>query len=267
MTAEEIRRCGTGFPDAPLYYHELVEGSTNRVAKELALSGAPHGTAVIADSQTGGRGRFGRPFFSPPGRGIYLSLVARPVWPRERLPLLTVYTAAAVCDAIEASCARRPEVKWVNDLFMDGRKVCGILAELSFEQGSGRVAWAVIGVGINVNGCEFPPELQGTAGSLEMAAGGPVKRARLAAGVLKALADMLDAAPEAYAHYLRQYRAGCLTLGRTVSVTRNGECKRGQAMSVEDDGALLVRFEDGRTEAVRSGEATLHSEFPSCKMK
>ena len=251
MTADEIRRCGAGFPGAPLFYYELVEGSTNRLAKELAHSGAPHGTAVIADSQTGGRGRFGRPFFSPPGRGIYLSLVARPDWPRERLPLLTVCTAAAVCDAVEASCLRRPAVKWVNDLYLDGRKVCGILTELS-------AGWAVIGLGINVNGHAFPPELQGIAGSLQMAAGGPLDRSRLAAGVLESLARMLDAPPEAYADYLRRYRAGCFTVGRAVTVTRGGRSERGQALSVEDDGALLVRFEDGRTEAVRSGEATLH---------
>ena len=257
LTAGEIGRYGRAFPGAPLFCHAVVEGSTNQVAKSLAADGAAHGTAVIADSQTGGRGRFGRSFFSPPGRGMYLSLIVRPDWPPERLSLLTILTAVTVCDAVEAVCDRRPGVKWVNDLFLDGRKICGILTELTMEGESGQAESAVIGVGVNVNGCDFPPELQDVAGSLEMCAGQPIRRARLAAKVLTGLEEMLSAPQETDALALARYRADCLTVGREVTVTRQGIGAKGNALSVEDDGALLVRFEDGHTEAIRSGEATL----------
>ena len=172
-TSGEIRRHTAGLLDAPILYHAIVEGSTNQLAKGQALAGAAHGTAVIADRQTGGRGRFGRAFFSPPGRGLYLSYIARPDWTAETLSLLTVYTAVAVCDAVQTVCELRPRAKWVNDLLMGEKKICGILTEASLEGESGRLEWAVIGIGINVNGCEFPPELENIAGSLEMAAGRP----------------------------------------------------------------------------------------------
>ncbi|MDR3207244.1 MAG: biotin--[acetyl-CoA-carboxylase] ligase [Oscillospiraceae bacterium] len=262
LSPEEITRFGgaDAFPGAPLYCYACVEGSTNQLAKELALSGAPHGTAVIADTQTGGRGRFGRPFFSPPGRGVYLSLIARPGWPPERYGLLTILTAAAVSDAVEAVCGRRPAVKWVNDLLLDGLKIAGILTELSFEGESGQVDSAVIGIGLNGNGTTFPDELTGIAGSLEMAAGRPVVRAQLAAQLLCRLADMFRLREEDIPARVARYRADCVTLGRTVTVTRGERREQGQALALEDDGALRVRFGDGRVEAVRSGEVTLHIE-------
>lgn len=261
LSLAELQRYGaeTAFPGAPLYCHEKVAGSTNQLARELALNGAVHGTAVIADEQTGGRGRLGRPFHSPPGVGLYLSLIARPDWPMARLQLLTVYTAVMVSDAIETLCGVRPRVKWVNDLLMDGLKVTGILTELATVVESGLAESVVIGIGVNCNGDSFPPHLRGIAGSIESATGHTVCRAHLAAVILKNMSYLLnEATQEDRDAYLERYRAGCETVAREVTVSRGEASERGLALSVSDTGGLVVRFAD-RVEEVRSGEVTLHT--------
>jgi BirA family biotin operon repressor/biotin-[acetyl-CoA-carboxylase] ligase len=184
--------------------------------------------------------------------------VARPGWLPERYGLLTILTAVAVSDAAEAVCGRRPAVKWVNDLLLGGLKIAGILTELSFEGESGQVEWAVIGIGLNCNGADFPPELAGVAGSLEMACGYPVARARMAAELLRRLAGMFRLRDAALPERLDAYRAACVTLGQQAIVTRGDKREPGLALALEDDGALRVRFADGRIESVRSGEVTLH---------
>ncbi len=262
LSRAEIARYGgdAAFPGAPIICHKRLEGSTNHAARALALTGAPHGTVVIADEQTSGRGRLGRSFYSPPGVGLYLSLLARPSWTPERLGLLTVFTAVRVCDAIEEVCGCRPQVKWVNDLLMGGRKVAGILTELSTEGESGRVESVVIGIGVNCHGDGFPPALQGIAGSIERASGRSVRRARLAAVILRHMAQLLD--PSATADdrgLLQRYRADCQTVGQLVDVTRGEKRETGRALAISDKGGLIVQFFD-RQEEIRSGEATLHTE-------
>ena len=129
--------------------------STNTALRALAEAGAPEGTVYIAQSQTGGRGRMGRSFFSPAGTGLYLSLLLRPTtWEPARAAQLTAAAAAAMCEAIREVTGKEPGIKWVNDLLLDGKKVCGILTEASFSMESGVLEYAVLGLGVNV----YPPE-------------------------------------------------------------------------------------------------------------
>ena len=155
--------------------------STNRRLSELAAQGAPAGTVVIADSQTAGRGRLGRSFSSPPGRGIYLSYLARPQGGIEAAGELTARTAVAVRRAVSEVCAVAPGIKWVNDLVLGGRKICGILAETSGGTGGG----IIVGIGINVCGAaaDFPPELRQTVSTVEEQTGRAQNRGALAAEI------------------------------------------------------------------------------------
>ena len=143
--------------------------STNKTAKELAIAGAEHGTVVIADCQTMGRGRYSRKFFSPSGGGLYMSIVLRPeVLHFENPTSVTAFAAVSVCEAIESISKKEPEIKWVNDIFIDGKKACGILTEAVTDFESGGLGWIVLGIGINV--CirteDFPVDLQPLATSL-----------------------------------------------------------------------------------------------------
>ena len=169
---------------AKLHWQLLLPDSTNTVAKRLAAQGAPAGTTIVADHQTGGRGRLGRRFQSPAGLGTYLSIILRPNAKPEQLMTLTAMIAEAVCEAVEQACQLRPQIKWANDLLFQKRKICGILTELSVEAESGLVQYAVVGIGMNCNQRpeDFPPELQKTAISLSMALGHTVNRNLVAAG-------------------------------------------------------------------------------------
>ncbi|MCL2003730.1 MAG: biotin--[acetyl-CoA-carboxylase] ligase [Oscillospiraceae bacterium] len=166
--------------------------STNSTAKEMAAAGAEHGTVIIADSQTAGRGQYGRAFFSPPDHGLYMSVILRPPHFLTETPsLATAFAAVAVCEAIEAVSDKKPRIKPVNDILLGAKKVCGILAETSAGAESGRVRWLVVGVGINVTTPEtvFPEALRQSAGALFSAEETPVTRARLAAEILSRLAS------------------------------------------------------------------------------
>jgi BirA family biotin operon repressor/biotin-[acetyl-CoA-carboxylase] ligase len=261
LTTEEVRHFRSErTSDLPLRCSVQVT-STNQEARVWAMEGAPHGAAVVAEEQTTGRGRYGRPFHSPPNAGLYVSLILRPDWPSERLPLLTIYVAEAACDALESVTGRRPQVKWVNDLLMGGRKLAGILTELSIVGENGQMEFAIIGIGLNCHDVPFPEELQNKATSLETQLGRRINRAELTAALLDHLYEMAEnAGPEKYAMYLERYRNDCVTTGQQVAVTSVSGVRTGWATAIADNGALIVRFDDGHTEAVSSGEVTLHSE-------
>ncbi|MBI4365238.1 MAG: biotin--[acetyl-CoA-carboxylase] ligase, partial [Deltaproteobacteria bacterium] len=170
-------------------HREGVIGSTNDRARELAVAGAAEGAVIVAEGQTGGRGREGHAWFSPPGTGLYCSLVLRPAVPAERIATLTLVAGLAVCEAIDAVRQVKAQVKWPNDVWCAGKKVAGILAErIAMPQGSPAV---VLGIGININTRreDFPPELRDLATSLVAACGHPVEPEEVLHGVLRALAD------------------------------------------------------------------------------
>ena len=235
-------------------------GSTNTHAKELAARGAAHGTVLMADRQTGGRGRMGRTFQSPGGCGVYMSVILRPQCQPQELMHLTCATAVAACDAVEQAVGLRPGIKWTNDLVYGSKKLAGILTELVVlpEQ-----CCAVVGIGINC--CQaagdFPEEIRNIAGSLAMVTGKPVSRARVAAALIEALYQMDKTLLTGKEVMLDRYRRDCITLGKDISILRADEVRYGQAVSVDDDGALVVRFADGHTEAVSSGEVSVRGMY------
>lgn len=230
--------------------------STNTRLKELADRGADEGTVVIAGEQTAGRGTGGRTFFSPGGEGLYLSVLLRPKAELQELFTLTGWAAVAVRDGIEAACGAPCRIKWLNDIWLNGKKLCGILTELSPVIGAG-ADYLVLGVGINVSQTRERFEARGLgeiATSLA-AEGYPVTCGELAEAVLGELERMYRGFPREKEEYLRRYRTHCLTIGRQVGYRENGTDHEGTAAGVDEDFALLV---DGRT--VRSGTVYLTGE-------
>ena len=232
--------------------------STNDVLKQMALQGAPEGTVLVADSQSGGRGRLGRTFLSPSGVGIYLSVLLRPACMPGELMHLTCGSALAACNAIEQTAGFRPGVKWTNDIVYRKKKLAGILTELGLNQ-DGSTAYAIIGIGINCTQKpeDFPPELREIAGSLKMVSGREIDRALVAAKMIEGFYEMNRGLLQKKSQMISDYRKDCITLGQEISVVRNGFNRHGKALDVDEDGALLVAYEDGSMETVNSGEVSV----------
>lgn len=232
--------------------------STNDVLKQMALQGAPEGTVLVADSQSGGRGRLGRTFLSPSGVGIYLSVLLRPACMPGELMHLTCGSALAACNAIEQTAGFRPGVKWTNDIVYRKKKLAGILTELGLNQ-DGSTAYAIIGIGINCTQKpeDFLPELRGIAGSLKMVSGREIDRALVAAKMIEGFYEMNRGLLQKKSQMISDYRKDCITLGQEISVVRNGFNRHGKALDVDEDGALLVAYEDGSMETVNSGEVSV----------
>lgn len=225
--------------------------STNRQVREWAARGEGEGAVLIARAQTAGRGRMGRSFYSPAGTGLYLSVLLRPGLAAADASLLTTAAAVAGCRAIEAVTAKRPAIKWVNDLLLNGKKIAGILAEGVWG------AYAVLGVGVNL--CTpaggFPPELEPIAGALY--GEGPVRedeRSGLAARFLEEFYTLYTRLPDTA--FLKEYRARCITLGSRVLVPANAPYEA-VAEDIDDAGALILRLDSGETRRLLAGEVSL----------
>ena len=247
--------------DSLLWFSSI--DSTNSRAKEMAAQDAPHGTVLIADHQTGGRGRLGRSFHSPAGTGIYMSLILRPCCPPAALMHLTCAAAVAACDAVETACGIRPQIKWTNDLVWQQRKLAGILTELALSP-DGNVSYAVIGIGINCSQEEqdFPPELRNIAGSLHSVTGRKIDRALVAAALLDALYRMSNVLLTDRSSLMAQYRSDCITLGRQISLLKaDGSVRHGTALDIDENGGLLVAFDDGTQEIVTTGEVSVRGMY------
>lgn len=228
--------------------------STNALVREKANQGCPEGCIIIACEQTAGRGRYGRQFFSPVDSGVYLSLLLRPTaYSPQQATCLTAAAAAAMCQAIEAVTGQQPGIKWVNDIFLHGKKVCGILTEAAVGLETGTLNYMVLGTGVNLYPPAegFPEEIQSIAGSvLEHSC--PEAKNRLVGEFLNRFWDFY-ARPECRA-YLEDYRARSLAIGRRVTVLSNGQAVSAYAYGIDDDFRLLVRYENGDTEALSYGE-------------
>lgn len=249
--------------DHPWAEHLLVleeAGSTNTLLKELGKNGAPHGTVVIADRQTAGRGRMGRSFLSPEGKGIYFSALIRPNVPPNELMHLTCAVGVAMCDAVEAATGLRPRIKWINDLVIGKRKLGGILTELSLNPKTGLVDHAVLGIGINCGQTrsDFDESIRDMATSLSIATGKPVSRELVAAEMIRALASMELSQRESL---MERYSQDCITLGQSIQVLRSDTVRPGTAIGITPDGALIVRYDSGETEAVSSGEVSVRGMY------
>lgn len=244
-----------------LYWYDTID-STNTRAKALAKEGAPAGTVLIAGNQTGGRGRLGRSFSSPEGMGVYLSVILRPGCKAEQMMHLTCAAAVAACKAVEKASGIVPGIKWINDLVCGKEKLGGILTEMSVST-TGLVDWAVVGIGINC--CQkkedFPPELQNIATSLLLQTGKSCSPALLAAHLTETLYET-DLLLLSQKHRLMDtYRRYCVTLGKKILLVRGDESAYGEALDLDEDGGLLVRFTDGTEKVVSSGEVSIRGMY------
>ena len=238
--------------------------STNNVLKNLASEGAPSGTVVIADHQTGGKGRRGRSFASPSGVGIYLSYLLRPESGFDKISDLTSWTAVAVADAIKNAYGLDTQIKWVNDLLMNRKKICGILTEVSVEGESGFIDTCIIGIGVNVNEAlsDFPAEITEIATSLSIENGGEkFYRAKLASEIIKSLDKLKSDWPDNSGYYLDRYRELNITVGSKITaysqMIENGNGRTGEALGINEDFSLKVRFSDGSVQNLKSGEVSV----------
>ena len=229
-------------------------GSTNAVVRRWGDEGRAEGQVLLADRQTAGRGRLGRQFHSPEGTGVYLSVLLRPVGGSEECSFLTVRAAVAACRAAEA-LGVSPGIKWVNDLVLEGRKVCGILVESALTPGSDRLDYAVCGVGFNVfppeNG--FPPELEPIAGAL-LEDFDPTARARLAAAFLNEFYALLT---EDRISVLEEYRRRSVLMGRSVISPAGAFSGTATVTGIDDEGGLVLRLADGTARTLRCGEVSV----------
>ena len=233
--------------------------STNNEAKRLAVAGAPEGLVVLADRQTGGRGRRGRSFQSPEVQGLYLSVLLRPEVSATAAVNLTAWVAVAICDGVEEACGVRPGIKWPNDIILEGRKLCGILTEMELEGETGAIQWVVAGIGTNVSqkSEDFEETVRPVAVSLAMA-GHPVRRAELALAQLRALDRMYrDFLSGQVDSWLARYRQDCLTIGRQVLLLQGERREEAQALEIDDEFSLVVRLTDGPETTVRAGEVSV----------
>lgn len=238
-----------------LYFDET--DSTNSEAKKAAEAGAPHGTLAVADCQNGGKGRRGKTWSSPHGAGIWMSLILRPDMHPGSASMLTLVAALAVAEGLEKSAGIKTVIKWPNDIVCGGKKICGILTEMSTE--AEYINYVVTGIGINVNTEEFPEEIRDVASSLYLETGKHISRSGIVGAVM-----------EAYEHYyavfmktfdmsllLEEYNGRLANKGRAVRVLQTGNEYTGTSLGINKEGELLVETEDGSIKEVISGEVSV----------
>lgn len=253
LPAEIANGLGTELVGTSIAYYDTI-GSTNQEAKRLAAEGAAEGTIVVAEEQAGGRGRLERPFFSPHGKGIWFSLILRPAFLPQEAPKCTLMAAVAVARAMK-EFGLRAAIKWPNDILYEGKKLVGILTEMSAEMD--KINYVVIGTGINVNigEAEFPEPIRAVATSLSIMRGEPLSRVAFFQAVLRAMDSLYRAvARDDFAPVFDEWRRFSVTLGQEVRVisATGGEAEAfvGRAVDIDADGALLVDTEEGRRRVV-----------------
>ena len=232
--------------------------STNTVLKEMAEDGAKEGTVLVASEQTLGRGRMGRKFVSPAGTGIYFSILLRPDIPASDSLFLTTSAAVAVAKAIEDVSDKKAKIKWVNDVFVDNKKVCGILTEATFNMETGKLNYAIVGIGINVCFPEggFPEEIDKVATAIfDKESDSINKRSKLLAHVLNYFMGFYNSFESK--SYLKEYIDRSILLGKNITVIDKDGNKPAPAISIDDECHLLVRFEDGTEKLLSSGEVSI----------
>lgn len=230
--------------------------STNTLLKQMADAGAKEGTVIIANSQTNGKGRIGRSFFSPHDTGVYMSVLLRPQdMPISHAVKITTMAAVAACEAIESVSDINPQIKWVNDIYVEGKKVSGILTEASFNKENGKPDYIVLGIGINV----YPPH-DGFPQDIENIAG-CVFNDRLIDGKSRIAAEFLNYFMKYYlsgsTEYPKEYRRRCFVIGKDISVITPTSKTNAHAIDIDNECRLIVKYPDGRTEKLSSGEISV----------
>ena len=231
-----------------VYYYPSVD-STNNQAKKLLNEEKKSKMLIVAETQTNGRGRQGKSFFSPALTGIYMSFVFHPE--TDFASSLTVTTAAcvAVCRAIEKLTDLRPEIKWVNDVYLNGKKICGILCEAINDYETKTVKSVIVGIGVNISTADFPDCVENAA-----SLGVDVKRADLIAEITKELEKVVYCD---YNSFIDFYRAHSMIIGKEIVFIENKTEYYAKAVAIENDGALTVQLESGETKTLRSGEISI----------
>ena len=264
LFAEELTRgLGSTWLGREIHYFEEID-STNRVAIELALGGAAHGVAVVAESQTAGRGRLGRSFFSPPATNLYTSIVLRPRLDTAATPTLLLAAGLAVAETVAATLGGSGdvEIKWPNDVLLGGLKTSGILMELGTEEA--RVAHAVLGIGVNLNvdPTTFPEEFRERATSLAGHSGMPIDRIAFTQRLFETLETVLDAHASAGLPGLRsRFDAFFRMVGRSVSVHQiGGSVLEGRVLGLAESGALRIQPPEGDPVTVLAGDVSLRAD-------
>lgn len=259
MTREELesRMVGnTKWAGQKLYVYEEID-STNIRAKQLGETGEPHGTLVVANRQSAGRGRRGRNWESPEGCGVYLSVLLRPEFTPDRASMLTLVMAYSVAKALKECTGLDVQIKWPNDIVINGKKLVGILTEMSTE--IDYINHVVVGVGINVNTEIFPEEIEDKATSLRIECGYKIQRSFIVAEVMKQFEQDYEMflQKKDLSWFREKYDQLLVNCGREVMIHGAVEPYAAHALGISDTGELLVRLEDGSVEAVYAGEVSV----------
>ncbi len=235
--------------------------STNTYLKESALNGkSEYGDCIIANSQTAGKGRLGRNFVSAADKGIYLSYLANAKGQSpQTLSQITAWTAVAVRKAILETTAVSTQIKWVNDIVYQHKKLCGILTEMTYVGGNTDSEHIIIGIGINVNHNteDFPPELSDIATSLKIICRNNVERAKLCATLICKLDAVINDFPHKKNCYLSEYQNNCVGIGEKIRIIQNNSERNGIAVGIDENFGLKVKFDNGKTETVTGGDVSV----------
>lgn len=228
--------------------------STNNYAKKLASRGEPEGTVILAETQSGGKGRLGRKFESPGGCGLYMSLILRPKFDISLAPLITSAAAVAAAEAVEELCGCAADIKWVNDLYVNGRKICGILTEASLSMEMNALEYAVVGIGINTASHDFG-ELSSRVTDLESETGVRVNRCELCGKIADRLDFWMNNMEKRL--HLGEYRRREILTGNMITANFGGKTVTGKALGIDENANLVIEPENGGNLALTSGEASL----------
>nr|MBP3599353.1 biotin--[acetyl-CoA-carboxylase] ligase [Eubacterium sp.] len=259
LSKEAICEWLRGSQTQEVYVHEVLD-STNLELKRLAREGEKPGTVVLAEAQMAGRGRLGREFYSPKENGIYMSVLVRPELDVSDLVLLTTATSVAVCRGIDKLYDVNPKIKWVNDIYLSNRKVCGILAEAVTNPDTGKIDGVVVGIGVNLRRQEFPDELREIATSIEeQQSGKEVSRSALVAAILDEFWGIYEHLTERL--FMEEYRQRSNVIGNEVRFLENETWQEARAIDIDENGGLVVEYARGdggkQKRTLHTGEITL----------
>lgn len=245
----------------PLHVYKTID-STNLAAKKLALEGMNHGTIVISNEQTNGRGRLGRDFYSPASSGIYLTILLKPNFDISKSVLVTTAASVAVSRAIQKICGITSQIKWVNDIYINQRKICGILTEAITDFETGTIEYIALGIGVNCHIPElgFPDDIKNKAGAIDTS----FSRNELAAEIVNQIMSIYKDIETR--SFISEYKERSMILGKEIEVvkhyskqqtSKNPEAEIALALDIDNDGALIVEFEDGIRETLSTGEISI----------
>lgn len=242
--------------DIEIYNYKTIS-STNEIAKNLALSGAKHGTVVISEEQTTGKGRLGRSFYSPANTGIYMSIILRPNLTAMDSVLITTSSSVIICESIKKVTGIDCQIKWINDIYLNNKKVAGILTEASTNFESGTIDYLILGIGINFNQPkdDFPDELKSIASSLFNNNSNNINRNMLCAEIISNILDMIPRIKNY--DFISEYKKRSIVLNQEIIYISSGISSKGKAININCDGSLVVEHDDGSIKILNSGEVSI----------